>query len=359
MVFFVFLLGILSLPRAEAAEIPTPPFALHNQEMIEKGRALFNQACSFCHGVDGRKGLRAPGLQGRDDVTVEHVYTIIMRGKPRTLMMSFKDRFSQEEIWQAVAFIMSIQAIGEGTPPPAAASAVVPEETRQKRPLYMCASPNHLPYSHQDPARPGFEVEIGNALAKVLGLQVITHYNAAFRHRDLYNCDVFMGVVQLEKKGGRARFFHTKPYYGTGYVLVLPLATAPSQSQNIGVESGSRAHQVVSDKGIPATLYVGQAEILQGIIKREIQGGLVAEAEVGWYRKQHPEAPLQVLEESAAEPGLRWNVVIDVRTAHKHLEGAMNAAIDQLTHNQTIPSILAKYGVPYHAPFRLRRGMLE
>ncbi|MFQ5990601.1 MAG: c-type cytochrome [Candidatus Methylomirabilales bacterium] len=327
--------------------------------MIEKGRGLFNRACSFCHGADGRKGLHGPGLRGRDDLTADHVYTTIMHGRPRTLMVSFKDQLSQEEIWQAVAFIMSIQAPSEGPPQQAAASEAARKEALQERTLYLCASPHNLPYSHQDPAMPGFELEIGNAVAKILGLQLIVQYNGAFRNRELYNCDIFMGIVQLEKKGGGPRFFRTKPYYGTGYVLVLPKVAGSSRSQNIGIEAGSLSHQVASRKGIPATLYVGQAEILEGIINREVQGGLVAEAEVGWYLKQHPDAPLHVLEESASDPRLRWNVVMDVSITNKHLQGLLNAAIDQLTDDQTIPSILAKYGVPYHAPFRIRRAILE
>lgn len=346
----LFFLTTILLP-AKAAEIPPSPFDLNNREMIEKGHKLFNQTCggNFCHAPDGRKGTRAPGFQGRDDLTVELVYTTIMNGRPRTPMRSFKDLLSQEEIWQAIAFIMSLQASKDDTQQPSEPSRV--EEAIQNRTLYLCVSPNYLPYSYQDPFMPGFEVEIGNELAKVLGLKVIIQYNFAFRNRDLYNCDIFMGVVQSKKKDGSPRFFHTKPYYGTGYLLVLTKEIATNKNQKVGVESGSLAHHFISQKGLPVAPYTGQAEIIKGIINREIQGGLVEAVTVGWYLKQHPDAPIQSPEGSIPEPELRWNVVMDVNKAHKDLEGAINMAIDQLTQNQTILSIMDKYGVPYYAPF--------
>jgi len=89
----------------------TPPFDLSNKEAIEKGHQLFNQTCSggYCHGRDAGPGVRGPRLSGRDDLKADYVHRVISNGIPRTIMRGFKDRLSEEEMWQLTAFIMSTQ----------------------------------------------------------------------------------------------------------------------------------------------------------------------------------------------------------------------------------------------------------
>jgi len=249
------------------------------------------------------------------------------------------------------------------SPLSASQSEISSGEGLQKRTLYVCANPHSLPYSSQDPSTPGYEVEIGNEVGKILGMKVSTQWIVAFRSkRELSDCDILVGVIQTEEEdeNPRARFFRTKPYYGTGYVLVLPKEAREVQSLDeldkslkIGIEPGSWAHYIASQKGFPVTRYITQEEIVEGVANQEVQAGLAVAAAVGWYLKQHPDAPVKIPEGYIPEPDLRWNVVMEVNKEDKDLEGAINVALDQLIQSQTIPSIMAKYGVPYYAPFPL------
>jgi mono/diheme cytochrome c family protein len=102
---------LLWLPLSAGAEPLTPPFDLQSPEIIQKGRAIFNGKCDGgCHGRDGRQGMDGPALKGRSYFTPEYVFVIITYGKSGTAMPKWKDRITEEEIWLATAFVLSLQA---------------------------------------------------------------------------------------------------------------------------------------------------------------------------------------------------------------------------------------------------------
>ena len=102
---------LLLLPLSGVAEPLVPPFDLQNPEIIKKGQTIFNSRCDGgCHGRDGRQGMDGPALQRRTYFTPEFVFVIIAYGKPGTAMPRWKDRITEEEIWLATAFVMSLQA---------------------------------------------------------------------------------------------------------------------------------------------------------------------------------------------------------------------------------------------------------
>jgi mono/diheme cytochrome c family protein len=78
-------------------------------DAIQAGKALYSNTCLFCHGPNGL-GARAPNLVeglfrpsgGADDAIV---YDIILKGRPGTLMGGFEGMYSEQEIWQVIAYL--------------------------------------------------------------------------------------------------------------------------------------------------------------------------------------------------------------------------------------------------------------
>lgn len=104
---------------AEAAARENPVPATENS--IDLGRALYMQNCVICHGVDARgTGPAAAGLEP------EPADLVVMGGhhppgdlawkieQGRGPMPSWKDRFSQAEIWHLVNYIQSLGEEGHG-----------------------------------------------------------------------------------------------------------------------------------------------------------------------------------------------------------------------------------------------------
>ncbi len=100
-------------------------------------------------------------------------------------------------------------------------------DIRERGWLRVCAHPDALPFSSQDRAQPGFQLEIADAVARILGVRVTPEWIVFSRHARRAECDaVIGGVVQLtgEDHGPRRNVLLTKPYAGSGYVLLVPRA---------------------------------------------------------------------------------------------------------------------------------------
>ena len=112
-----------------------------------------------------------------------------------------------------------------------AACASVPPALAQDAPanaLRLCADPSNLPFSSNDPAKPGLYVEIGDAIGKALG-RPVTHvwYRTYFGKRAVRvtmlakQCDATIGLPESDDFMGPKVIF-SKPLFNLGYAIVAP-----------------------------------------------------------------------------------------------------------------------------------------
>ncbi|MFW1677070.1 c-type cytochrome [Pontibacter sp. JAM-7] len=85
---------------------------LDNPDSIATGRQLFGNTCLFCHGPEG-KGARAPSLvtgawRPGGGNTPEYLYSVVINGRPGTIMGSFRESHTDEQIWQIIAFLRDV-----------------------------------------------------------------------------------------------------------------------------------------------------------------------------------------------------------------------------------------------------------
>ncbi len=232
------------------------------------------------------------------------------------------------------------------------------EQVKERGAFSVCANRAALPFSSDDLTRPGFQLEVAQAVAKLLGVGLRVEWITFRREARSVNCDAFMGsIVTEESEKGPVKL--TKPYYGSGYVLVLPRGAegvttfADLKGRGIGVEHESWAHYILSKRGLKTAVYADNGEIIEAVAKGEVDAGAVVAPHIGWYLKEHPDAPVQMVEGYIPEPDLRWNVAMGLRNPDRALQEAVDQALDRLQQDGTIRSIFAKYGVPYYPPFAL------
>jgi putative heme-binding domain-containing protein len=125
LILFVALLAFFSFldslkAAASAAQTSPNTNRLRDPQFIAEGAKLFAPVCgnAYCHGAGG-KGGGAPRLRGRG-LEPAYLFKTISSGISGTAMLSFKSEFSDEQIWEIVAFIMS---------DPAATPAIAVERT--------------------------------------------------------------------------------------------------------------------------------------------------------------------------------------------------------------------------------------
>jgi len=230
------------------------------------------------------------------------------------------------------------------------------EQVKERGAFSVCTNRAALPFSSDDLTRPGFQLEVAQAVARLLGVGLRVEWITFRREARSVNCDAFMGsIVTGEAEKGPVKL--TKPYYGSGYVLVLPRGTegvktfADLEGRKIGVEHESWAHYILSTRGLKTAVYADNVEIIEAVAKGEVDAGAVVAPYLGWYLKEHPDAPVQMAEGYIPEPELRWNVAIGLRNPDRALQEAVDQALDRLQQEGTIRSIFTKYGIPYYPPF--------
>ncbi|HKC09652.1 MAG TPA: transporter substrate-binding domain-containing protein [Methylomirabilota bacterium] len=226
--------------------------------------------------------------------------------------------------------------------------------------LRVCAHPDALPFSSQDRAQPGFQLEIADAIAKILGVKVIPEWIIYTRHARRADCDAVIGaVVPLtdEKVSSPRGALLTKAYAGSGYVLLVPQADTvvhrpeDVKAGKIGVEYTSWPHYQLQTHGIGITAYRDQTEIIEAVAKGEVAAGMVTDPYLGWFLKDHPQAGVKVADGYVRDPELQWNVAVRLVGADPPMRDAVNEALDRLLGDRTIQNILVKYGLTYVPPF--------
>ena len=90
----------------------------------------------------------------------------------------------------------------------------------------LCAHPNSLPFASKAGNPPGFQVEMGQALARELGVAlrldwIITQYQMRSA-----NCDILLDIIADREEQGETPLRTSKPYYRSGVALAVPAASA-------------------------------------------------------------------------------------------------------------------------------------
>ena len=92
--------------------------------------------------------------------------------------------------------------------------------------LGLCAHPNSLPFASKAGDPPGFQIELGQVLARELGVTmrpdwIITQYQMRSA-----GCDIVLDVIADREAQGETRLRFSKPYYRTGVALAVPVASS-------------------------------------------------------------------------------------------------------------------------------------
>ena len=125
----------LSLLLVSALAAQNPP----SSESIQRGKVVFERTCVSgpCHGTGGEPG-RAPRMKGRT-FTADTLDRVIHQGVPQTNMPEWKDRLSENDIRNVIAYVKSL----EQAPAAAAAEGAFtgPEQAKRGYAIFFEAAP--------------------------------------------------------------------------------------------------------------------------------------------------------------------------------------------------------------------------
>ncbi|MDA1050567.1 MAG: transporter substrate-binding domain-containing protein [Planctomycetota bacterium] len=238
---------------------------------------------------------------------------------------------------------------------------------RERGELVVSMDPANLPYSSGNEDQPGLDVEFARALAQELDLKLRLEWIDVQRETAIgelldRECDLAFGaaiepaaVDDEEELAGKV--IYSKPYYGTGYLLITrkdgPSAKSLAElkgdkSRRLGTDAGSVADYHLRQRGYQRRLFRTQLAVLKSLQDGGIDYAYVW-ANAGWVLHTTPEFELEVVPGYAPED--HWNIAIAMRRGDDELKRHVDAAIQTLVSHGTVSSALSRYHVPHFSPF--------
>ena len=220
----------------------------------------------------------------------------------------------------------------------------------------LCAHPNSLPFASKAGDPPGFQVELGQALARELGVSlkldwIITQYQ--IRSAD---CDIMMDVIADREAQGETNLAISKPYYRTGVALAVPSASkltsfkSLDEHTKVGVQVGSVAAMVISQRHIPTSTFGFEVDSLEALANHEIDAAAVTPTIASYFNLTHPDKTVRILDLDDSETNLNWNVAVGMVRPDKGLRDAVDGAMERLRAAGTVGRIYGRYGVTLQSP---------
>jgi len=230
------------------------------------------------------------------------------------------------------------------------------EEIKAKGSISMCANPDALPYASAKADPPGFQIEIGRAIAQGLGVSLDLLWIKPRYRANLVNCDILVDSINdPELYEGKLLLSH--PYQHGGIALGVAASGKGAQGfddvpkgQKVGVMVGSLASVVLGKRCVTTSPYSFEPDLLDDLVKGDLYGVAVGHAILAYYIRQHPESGLILVPVYDKEPELTWTVAVGMRKADKALVDAVNKIVDRMVEDGTMAAIYGRYGVEYRRP---------
>ena len=230
----------------------------------------------------------------------------------------------------------------------------------EAKPLRLCADPTNLPFSSDDPAKPGVYVEIGQMIGQKLGRPVTYNwYKSYFGKRTVREtllskqCDAMVGLPRVDDFMGPTVIF-SRPIASEGYALVS------AKVGNIaGIDDLKGLRVAVQYQSTPQNLLAFRDEIEKVTVLSPDEGmkvldeGKVDVAFVwapvaGWLNTTAYGEKYQI--RTTAGEGLVWATAIGFAKASTGLRDDVNVVLPSL--QEDIDRLFVKYGVPSDAPVK-------
>ena len=222
--------------------------------------------------------------------------------------------------------------------------------------LGLCAHPNSLPFANKAGDPPGFQIELGNAFARELGVSlrpdwIITQYQMRSA-----GCDIVLDIIADREAQGETNLRISKPYYRTGVALAVPPGSRLTSFKSlddhskVGVLVGSMAAMTLGRRHVPTSTFGFETDSLEAVANHEIDAAAVTPTTASYFNLTHPDKRVRILDLDESEADLNWNVAVGMVRPDDTLREAIDGALDRFRTDGTIDRIYERYGVVLRAP---------
>jgi polar amino acid transport system substrate-binding protein len=227
---------------------------------------------------------------------------------------------------------------------------------RDRGVLSLCAHANALPFASKTQDPPGFQIELGRALAGELGVALQVEWVTSGIQFRTADCDIILDTIAVPEAQAERRLELSKPYQRSGVGLALRPGTSgilkfeDLAGRRVAVQPRSLAAMLLAQRGVRLSSFGFEEEMVEAVARGEVEAAAVSPATVGYFNLRHPEAPLRFVHAYDAEPELRWNLAVGLRRADPPFREAIDRALDRLMADGTVGKIYSRYGIEHRPP---------
>lgn len=241
---------------------------------------------------------------------------------------------------------------------------------RAMKRMVACADGWYYPFSRTAPKSeaPGIDIDILRDITERYGWKLdIIWANAGVSLAHAFSatidkgyCDFFVGLVHNEENDDVRDhgLVYTKPYVGIGFVLavqgkavkVKTLAEVKSKKLRVGVPMLSPIEEYVRAEKMDYELYSQSQGLIDGMIKREVDAGMMWSGAVAIAKNQY-DIEFDVVADFVPQPGQRWNGVWVVKEKETPLKAFLDNELQTMLKQGKIQSIVESYYMPFYEPF--------
>ncbi len=226
----------------------------------------------------------------------------------------------------------------------------------QRGAIALCAHPNALPFASKKGDPPGFQIELGQALAARLGVSLAQHWVVnSFQYRRA-DCDIVLDAIANKEALREIGLRMSRPYYRSGVAMAvrgdstLSSLAGLAPGQRVGVQVGSLAAMALEKRNVAVRPFAFEDEMMAALARGEIEAAAVTPATIGWYNMMHPQAAMRRIPALEDDSDLSWNIVVGMMRPDEKLAQRVDVALEELLADGTITRIYARYGIELQPP---------
>jgi polar amino acid transport system substrate-binding protein len=263
---------------------------------------------------------------------------------------------SRETRRRRAAALLAATVVAALVGPPAAAARSL-AAIRERGALALCAHANALPFASKHGNPPGFQIELAEALATALGVQLRVEWvTTAFQFSGV-DCDIVLDSIAVPEAQAERRIRLSRPYQRSGVALVQRPGTPAlagfadlGAGHRVAVQSGSVAAMLLERRGTRVVPFGFEDDMLEALSRGEVDAAAVSPASAGYFNLTHAGRELRLIHAYDAEPELAWNLAVGMRRADDALREAVDRAVERLLEDGTLRRIYARYGIEHRPP---------
>lgn len=238
---------------------------------------------------------------------------------------------------------------------PSAARTLASIEARGT--LSLCANPNALPYSSKRGEPPGFQIELGQAIAETLGVDLEIKWVVMQYHLRRVGCDIILNAINDRQAQEESGVMLSRPYQSGGVALAVQ-DDAPAIGTfddlagkgKVGVLRSSVASMILGQRGLQISVFGFEDDMLEALANGEIAAAAATPTAIGYFNHRHADRRVRLIHAYESEPELRWSYAVGVRRGDDALVNAIDSALEKLERAGTLREIYARYGIELRSP---------